>query len=43
MGDILLSYFNIDSVERMFEEAEKHLPSWELPIAPGKKYIKDTI
>ena len=35
MEDILLSYSDIESVERKFEGVKKLLPSWELQIAPG--------
>ena len=36
MEDILLFYSDTESVERMFEEVKKLLPSWELQISPGK-------
>ena len=43
MDDILLADSDINTVERMFDEVQKTLPSWGLQIAPEKIQRGDSI
>ena len=43
MDDILLSYSNIDTLERQFEEVKIVLPKWGLQISPEKIQRGDSV